>query len=102
MGAGRAAEIRRWLNIVAAVAVIDALLLVPLVIAAFSHAEGTVDWLGPLHGTGFLLLLALIVRGTMNGFWGWWFPALAFVTGGPPGCLIADVRIRRSLARAGD
>jgi hypothetical protein len=95
----KAEQTRRWLNVVAVVAVVDAFLLVPLVIAALEHAEGTVDVLGPLHGGGFLLLLGLIVRGTLKGLWGWWFPAIALVTAGPPGCLIADIRIRRSLAR---
>jgi hypothetical protein len=93
-------ETRRSLNVIGVVAALDALLLVPLVIAALSHAEGTVDVLGPLHGTGFLLLVGLIVRGKLRGLWGWWFPVLAVVTAGPPGCLIADLRIRRSLAHA--
>lgn len=94
-------DVRRALNVVAIVAIIDAVLLVPLVIAALNHAEGTVDILGPLHGTGFLILVGLVVRGTLRGYWGWWFPALTVVTGGPPGCLIGDVLIRRRLgARA--
>ncbi len=95
----REEETRRSLNVVAVVAVIDAFLLVPLVVAALEHAEGTVDVLGPLHGGGFLLLMGLIVRGTLKGLWGWWFPLIALVTAGPPGCLIGDLRIRRSLAR---
>jgi len=70
------------------------------VIAAISHAEGTVGILGPLHGTGFLILVGLVIRGTLRGYWGWWFPAIAVVTGGPPGCLIGDLLIRRRL-RAG-
>lgn len=90
-------EVRRALNVVAVVAIIDALLLVPLVIAALRHAEGTVDVLGPLHGVGFLILVGLVVRGTARGHWGWWFPAITVVTGGPPGCLIGDLRIRRRL-----
>jgi len=90
-------DVRRALNVVAIVAIIDALLLVPLVIAALSHAEGTVDILGPLHGTGFLILVGLVIRGTVRGYWGWWFPAITVVTGGPPGCLIGDVLIRRRL-----
>ena len=92
-----AVEIRRALNVVAVVAVIDALLLVPLVIAALQHAEGTVDILGPLHGVGFLILVGLVIRGTLRGYWGWWFPAITVVTGGPPGCLVGDFKIRRGL-----
>jgi hypothetical protein len=90
-------EIRRRLNIVRVVAIVDALLLVPLVYAALTHAEGVVDVLGPLHGTGFLALLYLVGRGAVDGLWGWWFPAIVVVTAGPPGSLIGDVRIRRSL-----
>ena len=88
------------LRVVGIVAVVDFLLLVPLVIAALSHAEGTVDVLGPLHGAGFVLLVGLVVRGAVKGLWGWWFPAIAVVTGGPPGCLAGDLYIRRQLSRA--
>lgn len=90
-------EVRRALNAIAVVAVIDAVLLVPLVIAALQHAEGTIDILGPLHGVGFLILVGLVIRGTARRYWGWWFPAITVVTGGPPGCLIGDLRIRRQL-----
>ena len=90
-------EVRRSLRVVAIVAIVDFVLLVPLVIAALQHAEGTVDILGPLHGIGFLILVGLVVRGTMRGYWGWWFPAITVVTGGPPGCLVGDIVIRRRL-----
>ncbi|MGI8945271.1 MAG: DUF3817 domain-containing protein [Thermoleophilaceae bacterium] len=94
-------EVRRALNVVGVVALIDAVLLVPLVIAALTHAEGTVSILGPLHGTGFLILVGLVVRGSMRKMWGWWFPVIAVITGGPPGCLIGDLRIRRALPPKG-
>ena len=93
-------QTRSALRVVGIVALLDFLLLVPLVIAAFEHAEGTVDVLGPLHGAGFVLLVGLVVRGTVKGLWGWWFPVIAVVTGGPPGCLAADLYIRRQLSRA--
>lgn len=93
-------EIRRALNVVAVVAVLDAILLVPLLIAAVSHSEATVSLLGPLHGTGFLILMGLVIRGTIRKMWGWWFPVATLVTGGPPGCLIGDLYIRRRLSRA--
>ena len=89
--------IRRRLDLIRIVAIADAVLLVPLVIAALSHSEGVVDVLGPIHGVGFLALLALCVRGVVAGAWGWWFPALVVVTLGPPGSLIGDLRIRRGL-----
>ncbi len=93
-------DVRRALRTVGIVAVLDFLLLVPLVIAALDHAESTVDVLGPLHGAGFVILLALVVRGAVRGLWGWWFPVIAVVTGGPPGCLAADIYIRRKLPPA--
>ena len=94
----RRAEILRRLDVVRWVALADALLLVPLVVAALSDAEGLVSVLGPIHGMGFLALLVLCVRGAGDGLWGWWFPALVVVTLGPPGSLIGDVRIRRRVA----
>ena len=90
-------EVRRALNAVGIVAIIDAVLLVPLVIAAIGDNEGAVHILGPLHGTGFLILVALVVRGTLRNYWGWWFPAVTVVTGGPPGCLVGDLVIRKKL-----
>ena len=91
----------RRLNVIRVVAIVDAILLVPLLIAAFSHSEGVVDILGPIHGVGFLLLVGLVLRGVAEGLWGWWFPVLVVVTLGPPGSLIGDLRIRRSLQHAG-
>ncbi len=91
-------EVRRALNVVAVVAIVDAVLLVPLVVAALSHDEEAVNILGPLHGTGFVILVALVVRGAVKDFWGWWFPLITVVTAGPPGCLIGDIKIRRDLS----
>ena len=89
--------VRRRLNVIRTVAIVDALLLVPLVIAALSESEGIVNWLGPIHGVGFLILLFLCARGAGEGLWGWWFPAIVVVTLGPPGSLFGDVRIRSRL-----
>ena len=91
------AAVRRSLDRVRIVAIADALLLVPLVIAAVSDEEGLVSVLGPLHGVGFLLLMYLTLSGSGRGLWGWWFPAIVLVTAGPPGSLIGDLRIRRAL-----
>jgi hypothetical protein len=91
------ATIRRRLNVIRVVALLDALLLAPLVVAAILGEEGVVDVLGPIHGFGFLVLLFLCVRGAGEGMWGWWFPALVVVTLGPPGSLLGDLRIRRRL-----
>ncbi len=94
----RRAETLRLLRIVRWVALLDALLLVPLVVAAVTGAEGVVSVLGPVHGLGFLVLLFLCARGAGEGLWGWWFPALVVVTLGPPGSLIGDLRIRRGMS----
>lgn len=85
------------LRLIRIAAIVDFVLLVPLVAAALSHAEGVVDVLGPVHGAGFLLLLFLCVRGVRENRWGWWFPVLVAVTLGPPGSLIGERRIRRGL-----
>ncbi len=87
----------RRLRLIRIAAIVDFVLLVPLVAAALRHAEGVVDVLGPIHGAGFLLLVFLCVRGVREDRWGWWFPVLVVVTLGPPGSLIGERRIRRSL-----
>jgi hypothetical protein len=92
---------RRALDRVRAVAVVDALLLVPLVWAAITHREGVVDVLGPIHGFGFLLLMFLTVQGAGAGRWGWWFPIVTLVTAGPPGSLLGEMHIRRRLRGSG-
>lgn len=91
---------RKLLNAIRIVALLDALLLAPLVFAALTDREDWVSVLGPIHGVGFLLLIVMVVRGVIERYWGWWFPALVVVTLGPPGSLIGDVRIRRELDRA--
>jgi hypothetical protein len=92
----RAATLR-LLNWVTAVAIVDALLLVPLVYAAISHDEGLVDVLGPAHGFGFVALCTLIGIGCLREMWGWWFLLVTIVTLGPPGSLWGEWRIRREL-----
>ena len=92
-----ASIVRRRLDRIRIIAIVDAVLLVLLVIAAISSNESVVDWLGPIHGVGYLLLLYLCARGAGERLWGWWFPAIVVVTLGPPGSLIGDVKIRREL-----
>lgn len=87
----------RRLNVIRWVALLDFLLLVPLVIAAIKEADGVVSVLGPIHGIGFLILLGLCIRGWAEDRWGLWFPALVVVTLGPLGSLIGERRIRREL-----
>lgn len=89
---------RRLLNLVLAVGIADALLLVVLLYVAFvNRSDGAVHVLGPIHGIGYLVLLGLTLQGVLNSFWGWWFPALVLVTGGPAGSVVGDVVLRRRL-----
>jgi hypothetical protein len=94
------AQTLRRLKIIRIVAIADFILLVPLVIAALTHAEGVVSVLGPIHGVGFLALVGLCLVGVGEGRWGWWFPAIVVVTLGPPGSLYGELRIRRELPGA--
>lgn len=92
---------RRLLNAALAVGVIDAMLLVALLYVAFiDRSDATVHVLGPIHGVGFLLLLALTGRGAVEGQWGWWYPGLVLVTGGPLGTIVGDLLLRRRLRAA--
>lgn len=87
---------RRLLNTVLIVGVIDAVLLVVLLyFAVVDRSDAAVHVLGPIHGVGYLLLLALTGRGAVEGQWGWWFPALVLVTGGPIGTIVGEVVLRR-------
>jgi hypothetical protein len=91
-------DVRRQLNITLAVGLADALLLVVLVYFAFINRSDTaVHILGPIHGLGFIALLLLTGNGALQKLWGWWFPALVVVTGGPVGSIIGDLILRRGL-----
>lgn len=95
---GGAREIR-FLNIIAIVAIIDVLLLIPLIWASSFIADKheIVSVLGPLHGTLFVVLIGLCAWGSIQKWWGWWFPVITVITLGPPGSLIGDYFIRRQL-----
>jgi hypothetical protein len=87
---------RKLLDAVLVVGVLDfLLLLVLLYVAWIDRSDAAVSILGPIHGVGFLALLFLTLRGAVERFWGWWFPALVLVTGGPVGSLIGEVVLRR-------
>ena len=93
-----AASQRRALNVVLAVGLADALLLVVLMYFAFvDRSDAAVSVLGPIHGIGFLILLYLTVTGASAKRWGWWFPGIVLVTGGPLGSIVGDVILRRRL-----
>lgn len=90
------------LNAVAVTAVVDFLLLIPLVYASrwFADEEGMVSVLGPIHGILFVALVGLCGFGARQAYWGWWFPLITVITGGAIGSLIGDKIVRRRL-RAG-
>ena len=87
---------RRLLDIILAVGIADfVLLLVLLYVARIDRSDAAVSVLGPIHGIGFLALLFLTFRGAVERFWGWWFPAIVLVTGGPVGSLVGELVLRR-------
>jgi len=92
------ARTQRLLRRVVIVALVDFILLVALLSASLSDAEGAVGILGPVHGLGFLLELYLTVRGAGERLWGWWFPAAVVITAGPLGALIGHRVVARRLA----
>ena len=96
--ADNAREIK-FLNIIAIVAIIDVLLLIPLVWASRFVADrhDIVAVLGPIHGFFFVALIGLCVYGCVERWWGWWFPLVVVITGGPIGSLIGDWIIRDRL-----
>lgn len=93
-----AAELR-FLNLIAIVAVIDVILLIPLVWASrwVADKHDIVSVLGPTHGFLFVILVGLCAWGAIQRWWGWWFPIVTVITFGPPGSLIGDFVIRRQL-----
>jgi hypothetical protein len=98
---GERAAIVRRLNLIGVLALADAVLLGFLLYASLSDNHDLVSILGPIHGAGFVALIALCANGAVNQLWGWWFPALVVVTLGPPGSLAGDLILRRRIAASG-
>ena len=96
--AGNAREIK-FLNYIAIVAIVDVLRLIPLVWASrwFADKHELVSVLGPIHGIFFVILVALCGFGAIQRWWGWWFPLIVVITGGPIGSLLGDWIVRRNL-----
>jgi integral membrane protein len=94
---------RRLLDVILVVGALDfLLLLVLLYVAWIDRSDAAVSVLGPIHGVGFLALLFLTFRGAVEHYWGWWFPAIVLVTGGPVGSLIGELVLRRRLRPAAE
>lgn len=92
------ALVRRRLNVILPLAIVDALLLVPLLAHRFADLDIPVFPIGMTHGLLFIALVALCAKGAVERAWGWWFPAVTIITGGPLGSLLGDLKIRRDLA----
>ena len=92
---------RRLLDAILVVGALDFLLLVVLLYVAWiDRSDSAVSVLGPIHGVGFLALLYLTFRGALERHWGWWFPAIVLVTGGPIGSLAGEIVLRRRIRPA--
>jgi hypothetical protein len=90
-----AAAITRRLNVILVLAIVDGLLLIPLLAHRFGDLDIPVFPIGLTHGLLFIALVLLTAKGALEGLWGWWFPAVTVVTGGPPGSIVGDIIIRR-------
>ena len=93
----------RFLNWIAIVAVVDVILLIPLVWASRWVADNhdLVSVLGPIHGFLFMALVGMVAWGSLKKWWGWWFPAIVVITLGPIGSLLGDWIVRRNLKGTG-
>ena len=88
-------DIIRRLNVILVLAIVDAILLVPLLLHRFADLDIPIFALGMTHGLLFIALVGLCAKGAVEGLWGWWFPAITVITGGPPGSIAGDIVIRR-------
>lgn len=86
------AKVLRWITIVA---VVDLLLFLPLVYGMVTGNKELTPIFGPLHGIGFMIEVGLTVWGSMNKWWGLWYPAITLVTTGPPGALLGHAKAKR-------
>ena len=100
--AGSKTELR-FLNWIAIVALVDVVLLIPLVWASrwFADNHDVVSVLGPIHGFLFMALVGMVAWGSLQKWWGWWFPVIVVITLGPIGSLLGDWIVRRNLKAAG-
>ncbi len=91
------AETLKKLALIRVVAAVDLVLLVILLVLAFSGSDGGVSVLGPIHGVVFLCLLYLTVVGASEKRWGWIFPVTTVI---PLFALLYDARVRREVIAA--
>lgn len=92
----------KLLRLIVIVSIADFILLIPLLVGLIVDWHDAAPIIGPIHGIGFLWEVYLVIRGAALGWWGWWYPAVTLVTGGPPGALLGHNRARRqALERTG-
>jgi len=89
--------IKRRLNVILVLAIVDAVLLVPLLLHRFNDLDVPTMPIGMTHGLLFIALVALCAKGAYDKLWGWWFPIVTVITGGPPGSIIGEIVIRGRL-----
>ena len=85
----------RVLKAILCISIVDLLLLLPLIYGLVAGVDSLSPIFGPLHGTGFLIELGLIGWGAINGWWGWWYPAVTLITTGPPGAILGHPKAKR-------
>jgi len=90
-------QIKRRLNVILVLAIVDAVLLVPLLLHRFADLDVPTMAIGMTHGLLFIALVALCAKGAYDKLWGWWFPVVTVITGGPPGSIIGEIVIRGRL-----
>ncbi|MDQ8045773.1 MAG: hypothetical protein AAGC46_16550 [Solirubrobacteraceae bacterium] len=83
------------LKAITIIAVIDLFLFLPLVYAVIAGDRGVSKAFGPIHGTGFLIEIALVAFGSYSKWWGWWYSAVTLITTGPPGALLGHAKAKR-------
>lgn len=85
----------KLLRLIVIVSIADLILLIPLLVGVIVDWHDAAPIIGPIHGIGFLWEVYLVIRGAALGWWGWWYPAVTVVTGGPPGALLGHSHARR-------
>ncbi|MBJ7470460.1 MAG: hypothetical protein JHD16_04130 [Solirubrobacteraceae bacterium] len=85
-------RVLKWILIVSW---IDLLLFLPLIYGLAVGNESLSPIFGPIHGTGFIIEVAMIGYGAVNKWWGWWYPIVTIITTGPPGAILGHPRAKR-------
>lgn len=85
-------RILKWILIVSW---IDLFLFLPLAYGLIVGNDSFSPIFGPIHGTAFIIDVAMIGYGALNKWWGWWYPAVTIITTGPPGAILGHRKAKR-------